>query len=44
MLGRGLVKGFVETARNFVGSYTDEARLTTVEYPEERLTSTSRFA
>jgi NADH-quinone oxidoreductase subunit I len=37
MLGRGLVKGFVETARNFVGSYTDEARLTTVEYPEERL-------
>jgi NADH-quinone oxidoreductase subunit I len=38
MLGTGLVKGFVETARNFVGSYTDsEARLTTVEYPEERL-------
>src|SRR6267378_1142079 len=27
----------VETARNFVGSYVDEARLTTVEYPEERL-------
>lgn len=37
MLGTGLVKGFVETARNFVGSYTDEARLTTVEYPEERI-------
>ncbi|MEY2409709.1 MAG: NADH-quinone oxidoreductase subunit [Verrucomicrobiota bacterium] len=38
MLGTGLVKGFVETARNFVGTYTDsEARLTTVEYPEERL-------
>jgi NADH-quinone oxidoreductase subunit I len=38
MLGSGLVKGFVETARNFVGTYTDsEARLTTVEYPEERL-------
>jgi len=37
MLGTGLVKGMVETARNFVGSYTDEARLTTVEYPEERL-------
>jgi NADH-quinone oxidoreductase subunit I len=26
----------VETARNFVGSYTDEDRLVTVEYPEER--------
>jgi NADH-quinone oxidoreductase subunit I len=37
MIGAGLVKGMVETARNFVGSYTDEARLTTVEYPEERL-------
>jgi NADH-quinone oxidoreductase subunit I len=37
MLGTGIVKGMVETARNFVGSYTDEARLTTVEYPEERL-------
>jgi NADH-quinone oxidoreductase subunit I len=38
MLGSGLVKGFVETARNFVGTYTDsQARLTTVEYPEERL-------
>ena len=37
MLGTGLLKGMVETARNFVGSYTDEARLTTVEYPEERI-------
>ena len=37
MLGSGLVKGYIETARNFVGSYTDEARLTTVEYPEERI-------
>lgn len=37
MLGTGLLKGMVETARNFVGSYTDEARLVTVEYPEERL-------
>src|SRR2546427_1026056 len=26
-----------ETARNFVGSYVDEDRLTTVQYPEERL-------
>jgi NADH-quinone oxidoreductase subunit I len=37
MLGSGIVKGMVETARNFVGSYTDDARLVTVEYPEERL-------
>ncbi|MBL9169687.1 MAG: 4Fe-4S dicluster domain-containing protein [Verrucomicrobiales bacterium] len=37
MLGGGIVKGMVETARNFIGSYTDEARLTTVEYPEERI-------
>ncbi len=37
MLGTGIIKGMVETARNFVGSYTDEARLTTSEYPEEKL-------
>lgn len=37
MLGTGILKGMVETARNFVGSYTDDARLTTVEYPEQRL-------
>jgi len=37
MLGEGIIKGMVETARNFVGSYVDEERLTTVQYPEERL-------
>ncbi|MGZ8899676.1 MAG: 4Fe-4S dicluster domain-containing protein, partial [Limisphaerales bacterium] len=37
MLGKGLLKGLRETARNFVGSYSDPTRLTTVEYPEERL-------
>ncbi len=38
MLGTGLAKGFIETARNFIGTYTDsEVRLTTIEYPEERL-------
>ncbi|MBI3417484.1 MAG: 4Fe-4S dicluster domain-containing protein [Verrucomicrobia bacterium] len=37
MLGTGILQGMVETARNFVGSYTDEARLTTVEYPEQRI-------
>jgi NADH-quinone oxidoreductase subunit I len=37
MLGTGIIKGMAETARNFVGSYYDENRLTTVEYPEQRL-------
>jgi NADH-quinone oxidoreductase subunit I len=37
MLGEGILKGMVVTAKNFVGSYTDEARLTTVEYPEEKI-------
>jgi NADH-quinone oxidoreductase subunit I len=37
MLGSGIVKGLVETARNFAGSYTDEDRLVTVEYPEEKI-------
>ncbi|MBM3844938.1 MAG: 4Fe-4S dicluster domain-containing protein [Verrucomicrobia bacterium] len=37
MLGGGIVKGMIETARNFVGSYTDASRLTTVEYPEQRI-------
>src|SRR5215204_2714783 len=37
MLGSGILKGLRETARNFVGSYTDKDRMVTVEYPEERL-------
>jgi len=37
MLGEGIIKGLAETARNFLGSYVDEERLTTVQYPEERL-------
>src|ERR1044071_9179199 len=36
MLGEGMVKGMVETAKNFVGSYVNEDRLITVQYPEER--------
>lgn len=36
MLGTGLIKGLAETGRNFVGSYFQPGRLTTVEYPEER--------
>jgi NADH-quinone oxidoreductase subunit I len=37
MLGRGIIKGLIETGRNFYGSYFDPARLTTVQYPEEKL-------
>ncbi len=37
MLGEGILKGLAETARNFFGSYVSKERLTTVEYPEERL-------
>jgi NADH-quinone oxidoreductase subunit I len=37
MLGEGILKGMAETARNFVGSYVTSDRLTTVQYPEERL-------
>jgi len=37
MLGKGLIKGLAETARNFLGSYVEADRLTTVAYPEERL-------
>ena len=35
--GKGLVEGLAVTARNFVGSYFDKDRLTTVQYPEERV-------
>ena len=37
MLGEGILKGMAETARNFVGSYFSAERMTTVEYPEERI-------
>jgi NADH-quinone oxidoreductase subunit I len=37
VLGSGIIKGLVETARNFAGSYHDPARLTTIQYPEETL-------
>ena len=36
MLGEGIIKGMAETARNFLGSYVSDERLTTVQYPEER--------
>ena len=37
MIGKGIIQGMAETARNFFGSYAKEERLTTVEYPEERV-------
>lgn len=37
MLGEGILKGMVETAKNFAGSYVSKDRLTTVEYPEQRI-------
>ncbi|HWG22412.1 MAG TPA: 4Fe-4S dicluster domain-containing protein [Terracidiphilus sp.] len=37
MLGEGILKGLRETARNFAGSFVSADRLTTVEYPEQRL-------
>ena len=37
MLGEGILKGLTETARNFAGSFVSADRLTTVEYPEQRI-------
>lgn len=37
MLGEGILKAMAETARNFVGSFISKDRLTTVQFPEERL-------
>jgi len=37
LLGEGILKGLAETARNFAGSFVSADRLTTVQYPEERI-------
>ncbi len=37
MFGEGILKGLAETARNFFGSFVSAERLTTVEYPEQRI-------
>jgi NADH-quinone oxidoreductase subunit I len=37
VLGTGIIKGMVETAKNFAGSYVSDERLITVQYPEERI-------
>src|SRR5580692_1546996 len=37
MLGEGIIKGMLETGRNFIGSYHDPERMTTVQFPEEKV-------
>ncbi len=37
MLGEGILKGMAVTAKNFFMSYVSPERLTTVEYPEQRI-------
>jgi NADH-quinone oxidoreductase subunit I len=37
LLGEGILKGLAETAKNFFGSYFSKERLTTVQYPEQRI-------
>ena len=37
MIGKGILKGMAETARNLTGSFYDPDRLTTVEYPEQQI-------
>ena len=37
MFGEGILKGLRETARNFAGSFVSAERLTTVQYPEQRI-------
>jgi NADH-quinone oxidoreductase subunit I len=37
MLGEGMLKGLAETAKNFAGSFVSKERMTTVQYPEERV-------
>ena len=43
MFGFGVLKGMWVTLKNFVGSYFSKERLTTVQYPEERLSEKERF-
>jgi NADH-quinone oxidoreductase subunit I len=43
LLGEGIIKGLAETARNFFGSYLTRERLTTIQYPEERLPQNEAF-
>jgi NADH-quinone oxidoreductase subunit I len=42
MVGEGILKGLAETARNFFGSYVEKDRLTTVQFPEQRVAPIER--
>lgn len=42
MLGSGIIKGMVVTARNLIGSYHQPRRLVTVQYPEQTLAAVER--
>src|SRR4051794_12259013 len=37
MIGTGILKGMAVTLRKFAGSYFEKDRLTTVQYPEQRI-------
>jgi NADH-quinone oxidoreductase subunit I len=37
LLGEGILKGLAETAKNFAGSFVSKDRLSTVQYPDERI-------
>lgn len=41
--GKGIFKGLAVTAKNFVGSYHDDERLTTIEYPEQKAPISEAF-
>ena len=43
MFGWGIIKGMLVTLKNFFLSYVSKERLTTVQYPEERLPEKERF-
>ena len=43
MFGFGVIKGMIVTLGNFFGSYVSKERLTTVQYPEERVPTKPRF-
>ena len=44
MIGTGIFKGMAVTVRNFAGSYFEKERLTTVQYPEERSSSSGKLS
>jgi len=37
LLGEGILKGLAETAKNLAGSFVSAERLTTIQYPEQRI-------